>query len=153
MLLKFIRTEENYSTTILRIMLGILLFPHGAQKMFGWFGGYGFSGTMNFFTGTVGLPWIIGFLVILIEFFGSIFLITGFAVRLTAVAVIADMIGIIFKAHVQNGFFMNWFGNQGGEGYEYHLLIITMSVVLLISGAGKFSLDNVLSKKIFHPSI
>lgn len=126
-------------------MLGILLFPHGAQKMLGWFGGYGFSGTMNFFTGTVGLPWIIGFLVILIEFVGSLFLIAGIAVRITALAVIADMVGIIFSSHIQNGFFINWFGNQAGEGFEYHLLVITMAVSLLISGAGKWSLDRRLA--------
>jgi putative oxidoreductase len=147
MLRRFIYTEEKYSTFLLRIMLGLVLFPHGAQKMLGWFGGYGFTGTMNFFTGTAGLPWIIGFLVIIIEFFGAIFLITGFAVRLTAFAIIANMTGIIFKAHLQNGFFMNWFGNQAGEGYEYHLLVITMAVVLLISGAGKFSFDNALYQK------
>jgi putative oxidoreductase len=144
MLQKFISTEESYATTVLRLMLGITLFPHGAQKMLGWFGGYGLSGTLNFFTGTAGLPWIIGLLVILIEFFGAIFLITGFAVRLTALLVIADMIGIIFKAHIQNGFFMNWFGNQAGEGYEYHLLMIGMAAALLISGAGKYSIDYAL---------
>jgi putative oxidoreductase len=148
MLRKFLYTEEKYSTTLLRIMLGLILFPHGAQKMLGWFGGYGFSGTMNFFTGTAGLPYIIGLLVILIEFFGAIFLITGFAVRLTAFAVIADMIGIIFKSHIQNGFFMNWFGNQAGEGYEYHLLVIAISVVLLMSGAGKWSADFALYRKM-----
>jgi putative oxidoreductase len=81
------------------------------------------------------------------EFFGAIFLITGFATRLVAIAVIADMIGIIFKAHIQNGFFMNWFGNQAGEGYEYHLLVITMAIVLLISGAGKLSVDYALYQR------
>ncbi|MGE5108560.1 MAG: DoxX family protein [Sphingobacteriales bacterium] len=147
MLQKFIRTDKSYATAILRVMLGLLLLPHGAQKMLGWFGGYGFSGTMNFFTATAGLPWIIGFLVIVIEFFGAVFLITGFATRLVSIAIIADMTGIIFKAHVQNGFFMNWFGNQAGEGFEYHLLVITMAVVLLISGAGKLSVDYALYQK------
>jgi putative oxidoreductase len=148
MLRRFIYTEEKYSTALLRIMLGLVLFPHGAQKMLGWFGGFGFTGTMNFFTGTAGLPWLIGFLVILIEFLGAIFLITGFAVRVTAFAVMVDMIGIIFKSHIQNGFFMNWFGNQAGEGYEYHLLVIAMSVVLLMSGAGKWSADYMLYRKL-----
>lgn len=144
---KVFQTNEDSATMILRIMLGLVLFPHGAQKMLGWFGGYGFSGTMNFFTSTAGLPWIIGFLVIIIEFFGSLFLITGFAVRLTALAVITDMIGIIFKSHAQNGFFMNWFGNQAGEGYEYHLLVIAMAFALLINGAGKWSADYALYRK------
>ena len=144
---KIFQTNEDAASMLLRLMLGVILFPHGAQKMLGWFGGYGFSGTMNFFTGTVGLPWIIGFLVISIEFFGSLFLITGLAVRLTAFAVIADMIGIIFKSHIQNGFFMNWFGNQAGEGYEYHLLVIAIALALLIRGAGKFSFDYAIYNK------
>lgn len=148
MIQKIVYTEENYATTILRIMLGLVMFPHGAQKMLGWFGGYGFSGTLGFFTGTAGLPWIIGLLVILIEFVGSIFLVTGFAVRLTSLLLIINMIGIILKAHLQNGFFMNWFGNQAGEGYEYHILVITMSLTLLITGAGKFSIDNWIGKKL-----
>jgi putative oxidoreductase len=147
MLRKLLSTNESYATTVLRLALGFILFPHGAQKMLGWFGGYGFSGTMNFFTGTVGLPWIIGLLVILIEFFGALFLIAGLAVRLTALLVIFDMVGIIFKAHIQNGFFMNWFGNQAGEGYEYHLLVIGMALTLLISGAGKWSVDQVLYQR------
>ncbi len=135
-----IKTNESYAATVLRIVLGLILLPHGAQKMLGWFGGYGFSGTMDFFTGS-GIPWIIGLLVILIEFFGALFLLSGFMVRLAAVGIIVDMIGIIFKSHIQNGFFMNWFGNQKGEGYEYHLLVIGMALSLLLSGAGSFSAD------------
>lgn len=144
---RLIQTNEDSATMILRLMLGIILFPHGAQKMLGWFGGYGFSGTLNFFTSTAGLPWIIGLLVILIEFVGAIFLITGFAVRLASLLIIADMVGIIFKAHIQNGFFMNWFGNQAGEGYEYHLLMIGMAAALLINGAGRYSVDYALYQR------
>ena len=140
-------TNDHVSGLLMRLTLGIVILPHGLQLLLGWFGGYGFSGTMGFFTGTVGLPWIIGLLVILIEFFGAIFLITGFAVRFTALMVIADMLGIIFKSHLQNGFFMNWFGNQAGEGYEYHLLFIAMALALLISGAGKLSVDYALYQR------
>lgn len=147
MMKRLIQTNEDSATMILRLMLGIILFPHGARKMLGWFGGYGFSGTLNFFTSTAGLPWIIGLLVILIEFVGAIFLITGFAVRLASLLIIADMVGIIFKAHIQNGFFMNWFGNQAGEGYEYHLLMIGMAAALLINGAGRYSVDYALYQR------
>lgn len=144
---KIFQTNESYASTALRIMLGVVLFPHGAQKMLGWFGGYGFTGTMNFFTETVHLPWIIAFLVIVIEFVGSLMLIAGTATRIVAIAVIADMTGIIVTSHLQYGFFINWFGVQKGEGYEYHLLVIGMALSLLIAGAGKLSLDFVIVNK------
>ena len=144
---KIFQTNESNATTIIRIVLGLILFPHGAQKMLGWFGGYGFDGTMGFLTGTAGLPWIMAFLVIAIEFFGAIALIVGFATRIVAVGIISLFAGIVFTSHLQNGFFMNWAGNQQGEGYEYHLLIIGMAIALLVSGAGKWSIDYVLQKK------
>jgi len=144
---KIFQTNENTTATIIRIVLGLIMFPHGAQKMLGWFGGYGFNGTMGFLTGTVGLPWIMAFLVIAIEFFGSIALIVGFATRVVAVGIISLFAGIIFTSHLQNGFFMNWAGNLKGEGYEYHLLVIGMAVALLVSGAGKWSVDYVLQRK------
>jgi len=144
---KIFATNENISATIIRVMLGLILFPHGAQKLLGWFGGYGFNGTMGFLTGTMGLPWIFALLVILIEFFGALALIFGFATRFAATGIIILFSGIIFTSHLSNGFFMNWAGQQKGEGYEYHLLIITMAVALLISGAGKWSADYAIQKK------
>ena len=144
---KILGTNENYTSTIIRIFLGVILFPHGAQKLLGWFGGYGFNGTMGFLTGTIGLPWILALLVILIEFFGAIALIFGFATRIVAVGIISLFTGIIFTAHFSNGFFINWSGQQQGEGYEYHLLIIGMAIALLVSGAGKWSVDYALQKK------
>ena len=144
---KIFQTNESNASTIIRIVLGLILFPHGAQKMLGWFGGYGFNGTMGFLTDTAGLPWIIAFLVIAIEFFGSIALIVGFATRIVAVGIISLFTGIIATSHFQNGFFMNWYGNLKGEGYEFHLLIIGMAIALLVSGAGKWSVDYVLQKK------
>lgn len=144
---KIFQTSESNATAILRVVLGLILFPHGAQKILGWFGGYGFDGTMGFLTGTAGLPWIIAFLVIVIEFFGAIALILGFATRVVAVGIISLFAGIIFTSHLQNGFFMNWAGNQPGEGYEYHLLVIGISLVLLVSGAGNWSVDHALQKR------
>ncbi len=141
---KLIKTNESAAIAFLRIALGLLIFPHGAQKLLGWFGGYGFTGTMGFFTGTVHLPWIIGFLVIMLEFFGSLLLIAGLATRFIAAMFIINFAGIILTAHLGNGFFMNWYGSQAGEGYEYHLLVIAMAIALLINGAGKFSLDKKL---------
>ena len=144
---KKFQTNESNASTIIRIVLGLILFPHGAQKMLGWFGGYGFNGTMGFLTGTAGLPWIMAFLVIAIEFFGAIALIVGFATRIVAVGIISLFTGIIATSHLQNGFFMNWYGNLKGEGYEFHLLIIGMAIALLVSGAGKWSVDYALQKK------
>ena len=144
---KIFNTDESTATAILRVILGVILFPHGAQKLFGWFGGYGFSGTMGYLTGAAGLPWIIAFLVIAIEFFGAIALILGFGTRIVAVGIIALFAGIVFTSHLQHGFFMNWAGNQPGEGYEYHLLVIGMALALLVGGAGKWSVDHALQRK------
>lgn len=133
--------DHDWTGFVLRLTLGLVLFPHGAQKLLGWFGGYGFTGTMNFFTTTAGLPWIIAFAVIVIEFFGALCFITGFATRVWSVLVIMLMTGIILTSHLQNGFFMNWFGNQPGEGFEYHLLVIGLATALLIKGSGRISID------------
>ena len=139
-------TNNDWTGLIARLTLGLILFPHGAQKMFGMFGGYGFSGTMGFFTDTIHLPWIIGFLVIIIEFVGSLSLIAGFASRIWSALIIILFIGIIFTSHLDNGFFMNWFGNQKGEGYEFHLLIIGLSLATLVNGSGKYSIDERIVK-------
>ena len=140
---KIFSTSDMWTPAILRIFLGLVVFPHGAQKLLGWFGGYGFSGTMGFFTGTVGLPWMLGFLVIMIEFFGAFALIAGIATRLIALFFVCLALGIVMTSHIQYGFFMNWFGNQPGEGYEYFLLWIGIAFSLVVSGGGKYSLDRI----------
>jgi putative oxidoreductase len=140
-------TDQSMAPFLLRLFLALVLFPHGAQKLFGWFGGFGFSGTMAYFTETVKLPWIIGFLVILIEFFGPIALIAGFAVRLWSIAIGIVMAGIILT-HFTGYFFMNWFGNQKTEGMEFFLLVIGMAGALIYSGAGRLSVDAALQKRI-----
>jgi len=141
---KIFATRNDLTGFITRLTLGLVMFPHGAQKVFGWFGGPGFTGEMKFFTETLHMPWLLAFAVIVIEFSGSISLIIGFASRLWAVAMIFLFIGIIFTGHVDNGFFMNWYGDQKGEGYEYHLLIIGLSLATLIGGSGKYSVDRIL---------
>lgn len=139
-------TQDNWSGFILRIVLGAVMLPHGAQKVFGWFGGYGFSATMDFFTRSMNLPWIISILVILIEFFGALGLIVGFAGRVWALGLIVIMTGAIYTTNMKNGFFMNWFGNQAGEGYEYHLLVIGICVAIMLTGSGKYSFDHLIQK-------
>lgn len=140
-------TNNNWQPVLLRIMLGLIFFVHGSQKALGWFGGYGFEGTMGYFTTDAGLPWIVGFLVIVIEFIGGICLLFGFLTRLWSVALIALVIGIVAKVHWQNGFFMNWEGNQKGEGFEFFLLVLAMALILVFTGAGKLSIDRLLLKQ------
>ncbi len=140
---KFIfESKDDWAGLIVRLTLGLILFPHGAQKLLGWFGGYGFEGTMGFFTETMNLPWIVGFAVIILEFFGALALIIGFASRVWSLAFGFLMIGIIFTSHLQNGFFMDWEGTMAGEGFEYHLLIIGLCLAGLINGSGKYAIDN-----------
>ncbi|MGN6437950.1 MAG: DoxX family protein [Agriterribacter sp.] len=141
-----LKTNNDFTGLIARLTLGLVLFPHGAQKMLGMFGGHGFTGTMDFFTGTLHLSGIVGFLVIVIEFVGAISLVAGFASRVWSALIIILFIGIIFTSHLDYGFFMNWFGNQKGEGYEYHLLIIGLALVILVNGSGKYSVDEKLIK-------
>ena len=135
---------------MVRVVLGIVIFPHGAQKLLGWFGGYGFASTMDFFTGTAGLPWIVGFLAIMIEFFGPFMLIAGAGTRISAAAIFGLFTGIILHSHLQHGFFMNWFGQMpaGAEGFEFHLLVLGMAAALFVSGGGKHALDRYLLKKL-----
>jgi len=135
--------QATLTPLIIRIVLGSVLFAHGAQKLLGWFNGYGFSGTMNYFTETEGLPWIVGFAVILIEFFGPIALLLGVATRITGLAIAAVMTGVIIT-NFHTYFFMNWFGSQKEEGYEFFILMIGMSLSLVVSGAGKYSVLNLI---------
>lgn len=142
---KLIQTNDDTIAFILRLTLGIVMFPHGAQKMLGWFGGYGYSGTMGFFTETMGIPALFAFLAIAAEFFGSIGLITGLLSRVAAFGITSVMIVAIFTVHLSNGFFVNWTGAQSGEGYEYHLLAIGLAVAVIIKGSGRWSFDRILS--------
>lgn len=137
-------TAPGWAGTIARLALGLILLPHGAQKLLGLFGGYGFKGTMGFFTGTMKLPYALGLLVIITEFFGSLSLIIGLGGRFWAAAMVVLMLGIILTSHVANGFFMNWYGNQAGEGYEFHLLAIGLALVVAVSGSGNWSVDRLL---------
>ncbi len=142
------KTNDSTAPLVARLMLGIVMFPHGAQKMLGWFGGYGFSGTMNFFTGTMHIPALFAFLAIMAEFAGSLALIAGLLSRVAAFGIASVMTVAILTSHAANGFFMNWYGNQKGEGFEYHLLAIGLALVVLIHGAGKASLDGALHRKL-----
>ena len=144
---KIIGTNPNNNVALIaRLALGLTIFPHGAQKLLGWFGGYGFNGTMGFFTTQVHLPYIVGLLFILIEFFGSLFLIFGFLTRVSAIGLMGIYIGAVAMVHAANGFFMNWNSQAGkGEGWEYFIMLFGLAIIVLISGAGKASVDAAIS--------
>ena len=141
---KLIRTDHDVTATLLRLTLAIVFFPHGAQKVLGWFGGNGFSGTMEYFTSS-GMPWLVAFLVVMGEFLGPIGLAVGFLSRFAAFGIALIMAGAIFMVHGAHGFFMNWYGTQQGEGFEYHLLAIGLAIAVMIKGSGAFSIDRQLS--------
>ena len=144
---KLIKTDNDVASLVLRIFLAVVFFPHGAQKVLGWFGGYGFAGTYAAFTDKMGIPGILVLLVFAAEFLGPLGLIAGLLTRLAAAGIMSVMLVAVPMLHWQHGFFMNWFGNQKGEGFEYHLLVIAIAIALIIKGGGKWSLDGMLSER------
>lgn len=143
---KLLNTQNDLSLTFARLLLGVVFFAHGAQKLLGWFGGFGFSGTVGAFT-KMGMPVALVFFVIFVEFFGGLSMLFGLLSRLAGLGITALMIGAILTIHIHNGFFMNWIGRQKGEGFEFHLLAIALAVLILVHGAGALSLDRLLSSK------
>lgn len=146
MLRQLFATSTHPTPTILRISLGLVILPHGAQKVLGWFGGHGFTGTMHYFTQNLEIPFIFALLAIAAESLGALGLIVGLGTRIAALGVGVTIGVAALMSHVQHGFFMNWFGNQAGEGIEYHLLVVGMALALVISGGGKWSLDALLAR-------
>jgi putative oxidoreductase len=147
MLKKILSTENDAVLTLIRVALGVVMFPHGAQKLLGWYGGYGWSGTMGFLTGTMGVPALLAALVILGEFFGSLGLITGLFGRVAAFGVLSTMIGAVVLVHAKVGFFMNWAGSQQGEGFEFHILAAAMALAIVWKGSGAHSVDRAISAR------
>ena len=141
MIHKLLRTPNDVAALILRLALAIVYFPHGAQKLLGWFGGPGYSGTMQHFTQGAHIPAFFAFLAILAEFAGAIGLFFGLLGRVAAFGIAIEMIVAALLSHVHNGFFMNWMGNKAGEGFEFHLLAIAMAFAVLIRGSGALSVD------------
>ena len=143
---RLLRTEPDVATLVLRVLTGVVFFPHGAQKVFGWFGGYGIQGTMGFFA-SLGIPVVFGYLAIAAEFLGSLGLITGLLTRVAAFGIACNMVVAVALVHLKQGFLMNWSGNQGGEGFEFHILAVAIAVVLMIRGGGLLSIDAALAAK------
>ena len=144
---RILSTSDDHAILIVRLTLGAVFFAHGAQKMLGWFGGYGFHGTMGFFTGAMHIPAPFAFLAITAEFFGALGLITGLLGRVAAFGIFSVMAVAVAMVHGKVGFFMNWYGaTPPAEGYEYHLLAMAMALAVMIKGSGALSLDRMIAK-------
>ena len=145
----FLKTSGNATDLVLRVVLAVVFFPHGAQKVLGWFGGYGFHATLDFFTKQAGLPRAVALLVIAAEFLGSIGLFLGFLTRLASFGIFCVMAGAVATVHYRIGFFMNWSGGlpAGSEGFEFHLLAMALALSVMVRGAGPWSIDRALAGK------
>ncbi len=141
------RTDNNKASIFLRLALGIVMFPHGAQKVLGWFGGPGAEKTIEIFTTKAGFPVYAVILLMITEFIGSLCLISGFFTRVFALAIGFAMAFCAYGNHLQNGFFMNWMGNQKGEGFEFHILVVGIALALAVRGGGAFSIDKMIAKR------
>jgi len=146
MLKFYLKTDNSPAQLFIRVVLGVVIFPHGAQKTLAWFGGPGFNQTLQAFT-NMGFPVWSTLVLMGIELVGAILLIFGFMTRLWALGIGTTITICMFMNHVQNGFFMNWFGQQKGEGFEYHILVIGIALALIIKGGGMLSVDRAISKK------
>ena len=142
----FFDTDESLSLTFLRFVAALVIFPHGAQKLLGWFGGYGISGTLGFFS-QLGIPPFLGILDILAESVGAILLAAGLLTRLSAFGTAVTMIVAVLTVHISNGFFLNWSGQAAGEGFEYHILYLAIVLVLLVKGGGAYSFDKLITSR------
>ena len=142
---RLMQTQPRLSLLVLRLLLGVVMFPHGAQKVLGWFGGQGLDATIQGFTTHMGIPLVFAWLAVAAEFLGSLGLIAGLLTRVAAFGIGVVMVVAVLMVHLANGFFMNWAGNQKGEGIEYHLLALAAALALMIEGGGKASLDRALT--------
>lgn len=147
MVKRLIDTNRDWVSVLLRVTLALVIFPHGAQKLLGWFGGAGLDPTLDFFAEALGIPPALTILVIALEFFGPIALALGLGSRLAALGIAAVMIGAVLTVHLPHGFFMNWAGAQAGEGFEYHLLALAIAGVVVLKGSGGLSLDRRLAAR------
>jgi putative oxidoreductase len=145
-MLKTLTSSANdYTLTLLRLVAGVVFFAHGAQLALGWFGGYGYSGTMGFMTQQLHIPAPFAFLAIAAQLLGGLGLIVGLLTRIAAFGIGVTMAVAALINHLPNGLFMNWYGSQKGEGFEYHLLAIAIAIALMVRGAGALSLDRLIS--------
>lgn len=140
MIEKLLQTDTDYVCTFLRIVAGIIIFPYGMQKLLGWFGGVGIKGTLEQMT-VRKIPKFIAWLVIIGQSLGSIALIFGFLGRIAAGGLFIVFTGALI-AHLPDGWSMNWFGTKNGEGIEYHVLLLSLLLIIIVKGSGGMSIDS-----------
>lgn len=145
---RLFETDDSWVRLAQRLVLAAVIFPHGAQKLLGWFGGFGFEGTMGFLTQGAGLPAPLAVTVILAESVGAVALALGLFSRVTALGIASVMVGAVVTTHLGNGFFMNWAGSQAGEGFEYHLLALALAVPVIVKGGGALAVDSALARRL-----
>lgn len=143
-----LRTDDDRMLALLRFVLGSVMFAHGAQKALGWFGGAGFGPTMQYFAENLGIAAPLAVLAIGAEFLGGLLLLAGLLARVCALGIAINMIVAVALVHWPHGFFMNWFGTKAGEGFEYHILALALASVIVVRGAGAWSLDPRLAQKL-----
>ena len=147
-LFRLVDTRPWIGPALARVGLGVVMFPHGAQKLFGWFGGQGFTASVEGMHKHMGIPAPLAVISILTESIGALMLVTGTFTRLAALGMAIDMLVALFVAHAQVGFFMNWFGQQKGEGFEYHILAIALGLTVLALGGGLASIDRAIARAL-----
>ncbi|MBI3029266.1 MAG: DoxX family protein [Candidatus Rokubacteria bacterium] len=139
-------TYPSWSLLIVRVVLGVIFFAHGAQKLFGWFGGYGLKGTIGYFQQALKIPAPLTVLAGLTECFGGLAVLAGFLSRPAAVGLIIVMLVAIAKVHWANGFFLNFSLQPGkGHGFEFNLALIAMAAAVVVGGGGGFSVDRLIN--------
>jgi putative oxidoreductase len=144
-----LHTNVDWVQLVARLILGIIFFAHGAQKMFGWFQGPGLKKSVQMLTEHIHVPAALAFLAIATECFGGLGLIVGLLSRVDAAGVLVTMVVAIVLVHGRHGLFLNWFGDRKGHGYEYHLLALALALVVIVRGSGALSLDHFISNVIF----
>ena len=143
-MLDLLSTDPDWTLTAVRIILGVVFFAHGAQKLLGWFGGAGLKETIRTLHEFVGLPVPLAFVAVMSEFLGGLGLIVGLLGRVAALGICITMLSAIAMVHWRFGLFMNWFGDRKGHGFEYHLLAIGLAIVVVVGGSGALSLDRLV---------
>jgi len=146
-LTRLLQTDDDRVMLALRLTLAVVIFPHGAQKVLGWFGGSGLAGTMGFLHGGLHLPAWLAVLDMVAEFAGPLGLAVGLLGRVAAAGISCVMAGAVALVHLPNGFFMNWTGQQKGEGFEFHLLVFAIALAVTVRGSGAYSLDRLLARR------
>jgi putative oxidoreductase len=141
-------TDGDWMITIVRIVLGVVFFAHGAQKALGWFGGAGLKSTVRIFRENLRIPAPLALLSVAAEFLGGVGLIVGLLSRIAALSIAVVMVVALLAVHWKFGFFMNWYGDKQGHGIEYHILVLALSVAVIIKGGGAFSVDQILYQHV-----